>query len=164
MNVLTNDQITQKIKRLAIEILEHNYDEKEIVLLGMNNTGYTFAELLKTEIEKIYDKTLTLRRISINPKSPLKSGVEIEGGEAQFKGKVVIIADDVANTGRTLFYAFAPLLESLPKKVEVVVMVNRKHKNFPVKVDYKGLELATTIQEHIKVDISSKGNYSVVIN
>ena len=164
MIVLDNAQIKQKIKRLAIEILEHNFDEKEIVLLGMNSTGYVFAELLQVELAKIYDKALSMRRISINPKFPNKEEAEIEGGQADLKGKVVIIVDDVANTGRTLFYAFGPLMHILPKKVEVAVLVNRKHKFFPVKVDYMGLELATTVKEHIKVDISKPGHYSVVLD
>lgn len=161
MNVLNNAQIEQKIKRLAIEILEHNFDEKEIVLLGMNNTGYSFAGLLMVEMKKIYDKPLSLKRISINPKTPHKEDAIIEEGELVLKGKVVIIVDDVANTGRTLFYAFKPLLNILPKKVEVAVLVNRKHKHFPVKVDYMGLELATTVKERIMVDISNKGIYKV---
>jgi pyrimidine operon attenuation protein/uracil phosphoribosyltransferase len=161
MNVLNNAQIKQKIKRLAIEILEHNFDEKEIVLLGMNSTGHAFAELIQEELVKIYDKKLSIRRISIDPKNPHIEEAQIENGQADLKGKVVIIVDDVANTGRTLFYAFKPLMHILPKKVEVVVLVNRKHKYFPVKVDYMGLELATTVKEHIKVDISMKGNFSV---
>lgn len=164
MNVLDNAQIQQKIKRLAIEILEHNFDEGEIVLLGMNSTGYTFAELLQAELLKIYDKTLSIRRIKINPKFPIKEEAEIEGGQDDLKGKVLIIVDDVANTGRTIFYAFKPLMKILPKKVEVAVLVNRKHKNFPVKVDYLGLELATTVKEHIKVDISKAGHFSVILD
>ncbi|WP_235298340.1 phosphoribosyltransferase family protein [Portibacter marinus] len=161
MKVLNHDQIKQKITRLAIEILEHNFDEKEIVLLGMNNTGYSFATLLESELKKIYDQKLTIKRISINPKSPLKNDATIEDGEDYLKGKTVIIVDDVANTGRTIFYAFKPILNVLPKKVEVAVLVNRKHKNFPVKVDYMGLELATTVKESIKVDISEEGNFEV---
>ena len=163
MEVLNNDQITQKIKRLSIEILEHNYDEKEIILLGMNNTGYSFGKLLEEGIAKMYDKKLSLKRISINPAKPNIDPITIEDGIDQLKNKVVILVDDVANTGRTLFYAFKPILNVLPKSVEVAVLVNRKHKNFPVKVDYLGLELATTVKEQIIVDISKKGEYSVVL-
>ncbi len=161
MLVLDNDQILLKIKRLATEILEHNYDEKEIILLGLNNTGYSFAELLKIELDKIYDKTLSLRRISINPAKPASEPISIEGGVVQLKKKTIIVVDDVANTGRTIFYTFKPILEVLPKKVEVAVLVNRKHKSFPVKVDYMGIEFATTVKENINVDISKNGKYSV---
>lgn len=164
MIILQNDQINQKIKRIATEILEHNFDEKEIILLGMNKTGFSFAQMLEIELNKIYDKKLSIRRISINPAKPNSEPIEIEGGVDQLKRNVVIIVDDVANTGRTLFYAFKPILEILPKKVEVAVLVNRKHKSFPVKVDYMGIELATTVQEHIKVDISKPGAFEVSLN
>ena len=164
MLVLNNEQIIQKIKRLAIQILEFNYDENEIYLLGMNNTGYSFAEILKDELLTIYKKNLVLKRISINPAKPLTDPISIEDGVNQLKNKVVVVIDDVANTGRTLFYAFRPIMDVLPKKVEVAVLVNRKHKNFPVKVDYVGLELATTVKENINVDISKKGEFSVSLN
>ncbi len=163
MKVLNDEQIRQKIRRLAIEILEHNYDEKEIVLLGMNNTGYSFGELLKLEMDKIYPGKLVLRRIKLNPKAPHKEEALVEGGSAELRSKVVILVDDVANTGRTLFYAFKPLLDILPKKVEVAVLVNRKHKHFPVKVDFLGLELATTVKETIAVDIRTKDNFAVTL-
>ncbi len=159
--VLQNNQIVQKIKRIAIEILEQNFEMKEIILLGMNKTGYSFAELIAEEMNKIYDKDLILKRIVINPANPISDPIYIEDGVQQLKNKTVIIVDDVANTGRTIFYAFKPILEVLPKRVEVAVLINRKHKSFPVKVDYMGLELATTVKENIKVDISIKGNYSV---
>ncbi|GLR18303.1 phosphoribosyltransferase family protein [Portibacter lacus] len=161
MNVLDNVQVQQKIKRVAIEILEYNFDEKEIILLGMNNNGYTLAELLKAEMALIYPNPISIRRITLDPKYPNKEEAIIEEGVQNLKGKVIIIIDDVANTGRSLFYAFKPLLNILPKRVQVMVLVNRKHKSFPVKVDYMGLELATTVKEHIKVDIKNKGNYSV---
>ncbi len=77
------------------------------------------------------------------------------------KRKAIIIVDDVANTGRTLFYAFKPLMAILPKKIEIAVLIDRKHKSFPVKVDYVGMSLATTVQENIKVDISSKTDWAV---
>ena len=108
-------------------------------------------------------KKLSLKRISINPAKPNIDPITIEDGVDQLKNKAVILVDDVANTGRTLFYAFKPILDVLPKSVEVAVLVNRKHKNFPVKVDYHGLELATTVKEQIIVDISKKGEYSVVL-
>ena len=78
---------------------------------------------------------------------------QIDIDESLFKNKVVIIVDDVANTGRTIFFAFKPFLDILTKKVEVAVLVDRKHKSFPIKVDYVGLSLATTLKENIKVQL-----------
>lgn len=155
MKILSNTQIAQKINRLAIEILEHNYTEKEIILAGINNNGLGFAKLIKKAINKISEVEITLANISLNPAKPTSSEVSINLDEAQFKNKVVVIVDDVANTGRTIFFAFKPFLDILTKKVEVVVLVDRKHKSFPIKVDYVGLSLATTMQENIVVNLAT---------
>jgi pyrimidine operon attenuation protein/uracil phosphoribosyltransferase len=72
--------------------------------------------------------------------------------------------DDVANTGKTFFYAFKPLLEFTPKKVRVAVLVDRKHKAFPVSVDYVGLSLATTMHEHINVIIEESEKEGVYLS
>lgn len=153
MKLLTNTQIAQKINRLAIEILEHNYTEKSIVLAGINNNGLGFAKLIKRAINKISEVEITLANIELNPAKPTKDDVSIDLSDAELKNKVVIIVDDVANTGRTIFYAFKPFLDILTKKVEVAVLVDRKHKSFPIKVDYVGLSLATTLQDNIKVNL-----------
>jgi pyrimidine operon attenuation protein/uracil phosphoribosyltransferase len=153
MKLLSNTQIAQKINRLAIEILEHNYTEKSIVLAGINNNGLGFAKLIKRAINKISDVEITLANISLNPAKPTKDDVNIDLSDSELKNKVVIIVDDVANTGRTIFYAFKPFLDILTKKVEVAVLVDRKHKSFPIKVDYVGLSLATTLKDNIKVNL-----------
>ncbi|MFT6781440.1 MAG: pyrimidine operon attenuation protein/uracil phosphoribosyltransferase [Saprospiraceae bacterium] len=155
MKLLINTQIAQKINRLAIEILEHNYTEKSIVLAGINNNGLGFAKLIKKAINKISDVEITLANITLNPAKPTKDDVNIDLSDAQLKNEVVIIVDDVANTGRTIFYAFKPFLDILTKKVEVAVLVDRKHKSFPIKVDYVGLSLATTLQDNIKVKLGA---------
>ncbi|MFT6335754.1 MAG: pyrimidine operon attenuation protein/uracil phosphoribosyltransferase [Saprospiraceae bacterium] len=153
MKLLTNTQIAQKINRLAIEILEHNYTEKSIVLAGINNNGLGFAKLIKRAINKISEVEITLANISLNPAKPTKDDVSINLSDEELKNEVVIIVDDVANTGRTIFYAFKPFLDIITKKVEVAVLVDRKHKSFPIKVDYVGLSLATTLQDNIKVKL-----------
>lgn len=161
MKILTTTQIAQKINRLAIEILEHNYKEKEIILAGINNNGLGFAKLIKKAINKISEVEITLANISLNPAKPTSDEVTIDLEDSKFKNKVVIIIDDVANTGRTIFFAFKPFLDILTKKVEVAVLVDRKHKSFPIKVDYVGLSLATTLKENIKVNLQSAKNREV---
>lgn len=154
MKLLDQNQINQKIKRLAIEILENNYDESEIYLGGINNNGYEFAKLLKTAIKrKNKDIEIELFRIRLNPARPNQEEISISLDSSELEGKNLIIVDDVANTGRTIFYAFQPFLSILPHKVEVAVLVDRKHKKFPVKVDYMGISLATTLKDNISVKI-----------
>ncbi|MCO6478627.1 MAG: phosphoribosyltransferase [Phaeodactylibacter sp.] len=164
MKILEQEQIQQKIKRLAIEILENNYEEKELILGGINKTGLGFAKMLLEELKKITDIPITLTRIRINPAAPLSQEVQIELPPEQLEGKAIIVIDDVANTGRTLFYAMKPLLDVLPKKVEVAVLVDRTHKSFPVKVDYFGLSLATTLMNNIDVQILDVEEQAVFLN
>ncbi len=163
MKILNHREIKQKIKRLAIQMLEHNYDEQEIILAGINNNGTAFAKILKKELEKITNIPIQLTRIRLNPADPVEQEVELELAKEELTDRSVIIVDDVANTGRTIFYAFKPILSILPKKVEVAVLVDREHKSFPIKVDYLGLSLATTLKENIDVDISQADNFAVFL-
>ena len=153
MKILGGSQIKQKVKRMAYQIVEENFDATEIILIGINNNGYKFAELLLKEVKKVSNGKVSLNRLRLNPAQPLDAEVTLEKEIKDLKNKTVIIIDDVANTGRTIFFAFKPLLEMVPDKLEVAVLVDRTHKYFPIKVDYVGLSLATTMKEHIKVNI-----------
>ena len=164
MQILNDRQIRQKIKRLAIEIAEHNFEEKEIIFAGINNNGMAIAKLLAAELTSFGQHKITMTSLRLNPARPLASGVELGIPIEKVKGKVIIITDDVANTGRTIFYAVKPLLETLPKKVEVAVLVDRTHKSFPIKVDYCGLSLATTLLENIDVKIRDVKTFSVLLS
>ena len=161
MQVLGNRQIIQKVKRLAIQILERNYTEQEIILAGINNNGVVFAQLLLNELITMSNKSFILTRIKINPANPIANEIEIELPLESLNGKNIIVIDDVANTGRTLFYAVKPLMTILPNKIETAVLVDRKHKSFPIDVSYYGISLATTFQENIKVRLVEEGNFEV---
>ena len=164
MKILNERQINQKIKRLAIEILEHNFGEPELILAGINNNGMVFSELLMQELTKISNIPITVTRIRLNPANPIKSDIILEMPPEQVHNKVLIIVDDVANTGRTIFYAIKPILEVLPKKVEVAVLIDRSHKSFPIRVDYHGLSLATTLKNNIDVQIREVAENAVFLN
>lgn len=166
MKILDDRQIRRKIKRLAIEILENNFGEPEIILAGLNNNGVGFAQLLLNELLPLApsDLQLTLTRIRLNPANPVEYDPYIETPAEALREKVIIIVDDVANTGRTIFYAFQSLLKVIPKKVEVAVLVDRKHKSFPVKTDYVGLSLFTTLKNDIDVKIREVEEMAVYLN
>ncbi|MCC6724682.1 MAG: phosphoribosyltransferase, partial [Saprospiraceae bacterium] len=131
MKVLDDRKIRQKIRRLAIEIVEHNYDEQALILAGINNRGMAFAKLLVAELQGIAKQQIYLTQLRLNPADPLATPVTVGMPIEDLRDKVVIVVDDVANTGRTIFYACKPILETLPKKVEVAVLVDRTHKSFP---------------------------------
>ncbi len=154
MKVLDAPAVEQKIRRMAYQIYEHNYDVDELILLGINNNGYRFAELLYGELQRIVPWSVRLYRLRLNPAAPDAEPVRIEGiVTGALRGRSIVVIDDVANTGRTLFYAMKPLMETLPASVQTAVLVDRKHKSFPVQPDYVGLSLATTVQDHIQVHL-----------
>lgn len=164
MKILDKPQIEQKITRLAFEILENNFEEKSIVLAGINNNGTGFAQLLAKELSKITEIKIQLIQIKLNPANPLSSPIEVEPSVDSLKGKTIIVVDDVANTGRTIFYACRPLLDILPKKLEVAVLVDRKHKTFPIYPKYVGVSLATTLKEDIDARILNTEEWGVYMN
>jgi pyrimidine operon attenuation protein / uracil phosphoribosyltransferase len=161
MLILNDIQIRQKIKRLTIEILERNYDASEIILAGINNNGLAMADLLMQGLVEKTGIPITLTRIRLSPAAPVDNPILLEMPLQDVTGKVIIVVDDVANTGRSLFYALKPLMTILPKKIEIAVLVDRKHKSFPIQPDYVGMSLATTLKEHIDVKIRDINEMSV---
>jgi pyrimidine operon attenuation protein / uracil phosphoribosyltransferase len=155
MKLLDAQKIKQKTKRIAIEILENNAKEQQIILAGVNSNGMAFAKMLLEEMAeiKIIQPEIILTKITLNPANPVDQPVTVEMQLENLKDKTVILVDDVANTGRTLQYAMKPLLDVLPKKIELAVLVDRMHKSFPVSPNYVGIALATTLKENIDVQI-----------
>ncbi|MDZ7880791.1 MAG: phosphoribosyltransferase family protein [Saprospiraceae bacterium] len=164
MKILDKQQILRKIQRLTVEILERNFGEKEIILVGINRNGLAMASLLGKEFEGRTTTKVTLTQLHINPAKPLEGSVFVDMPLNDINNKVVILIDDVANTGRTFFYAIRPFLDAMPKKVEVAVLVDRKHKSFPIQPDYVGLSLATTLKENIDVQIKEVEDWAVYLN
>lgn len=151
--ILDQAAIRQKTRRIAYQIVEDNYDEKEIIMLGIDGTGYEYAQLLKKEIESISEISIKLLNLKLDKQKPLSQPIEIGGTKLSLDNKVILMVDDVANTGKTMYYALKPVMEYSPRKVQVAVLVDRQHKLFPISSDFVGLSLNTTMQEHIRVEL-----------
>ncbi len=165
MTILNDKQIKQKLTRLAYEIIEQNTDQKDVYLAGINTNGSSMAKLLMKEIEAIKSKKpqFHLIQISLNPAKPHIDQVSINTELSTLTNKSVIVVDDVANTGRTLFFAFAPFMSIILQKLQAAVLIDRKHKSYPISVAYVGLSLATTIKDNISVQLDEKSKYSAII-
>lgn len=146
--ILSVTQIEHKLKRMAYEIWEQNSGEQEIVMLGIANGGAVVAASLKRILEEISPLQVHFETLEINKKKVYDFAPQLQ---ADLKNKVLIVVDDVAMSGKTLLYAIKPLLDHKPRKVQIAVLVDRKHKNFPVTADIIGYSIASTIQEHIVV-------------
>lgn len=149
--VLDSRQIAQKISRIAYEIYENNYLEKEIIVAGIAGSGYEFAQRIEKALSSISGIKTSLVEISINKKDPLEVKKEAKISAKLIEDKVILLVDDVLNSGKTLIYGAKLFLDAPIKKLSTVVLVDRNHTRFPVKADYVGLSLSTTMQEHITV-------------
>ena len=147
--VLDAEQIRRKIKRMSLEVAEQNLEEKELIIAGIAGNGEVVAKALIKELNKLSVFKTIFMTIQLNKKDPLRVSLN---NSSDFSEKVVLIVDDVANTGRTMLYALKPFLEKYPKKIQTLVLVERSHKLFPVETDFTGLSIATTLQEHIAVE------------
>lgn len=150
--VLNTVQIQQKIKRMAFEVYENNAKEKLLILAGIEGQGHAFAKTLAKEIKAIAEIEVNVLKVSVDKLAETQSEVSIDA-KASFKKKVVILVDDVLNSGRTLAYAMKPFLETGVKKMEVAVLVNRSHTLFPITPTYTGYKLSTTLTDHVEVKL-----------
>ena len=149
--ILDAAQIRQKVRRMAYEIYENNFREKNIVVAGIDGQGYTLAKLLAREVEAIGDLKIFLVRVSIDKMVPQQSEVTLDCEIKEIRKKCIVFVDDVLNTGRTFAYGLKPFLNVEVKKIEIAVLVNRSHTLFPIYPQYTGYELATTLSEHVEV-------------
>ena len=152
--ILSHQQILQIVKRMAYEIYEENYRTQALFLAGIDTNGHKISELIKTQIEEISDIRIQLIRIDID-KSAISQPKVSFSAKPQKSNFTLIIIDDVLNSGATMTYALRPFLEMNAAKIQTAVLVNRSHKRFPIAVNYKGLELGTTIEEHINVQLDN---------
>lgn len=134
---------------MALQVAESNTEEGSIIVAGIAGNGAVLAQKLVAELRQVSALEVQYLSIRLNKKEPTNASLE---QDMDFTGKVILVVDDVANSGRTLLYALKPFLSYLPKKIQTLVLVERSHKLFAVQPDYVGLSVATTLQEHITVE------------
>jgi pyrimidine operon attenuation protein / uracil phosphoribosyltransferase len=149
--ILSADAAIKKMRRMAYEILENNADEDHIIFAGIADNGLVVAEAVAGMVKEISGKSTEIISLTLDKRHP--TTVETDR-PVDFNEKIVIIVDDVTNSGKTLTYALKPVLEAYPRKIQTLVMVERSHKKYPVHPDYVGLSLSTFLHEHIFVEVS----------
>jgi len=159
--ILTNDQIQHKTRRIAFQIYETFSKEKEVVIAGINGNGFIFAENIAAMLKEISDLNVVLCEVIIDKKKPLaKASTSIS--EKDYKNKPLVLVDDVLNSGTTLMYGIKHFLEVPLKKFKTAVLINRNHKKYPVKADFKGISLSTSMQEHISVKFNKENSVATL--
>lgn len=163
VKILNTLQIRQKINRLAFEVYENNFSEKELLVVGIEGNGYKVAMQLSEKLKEISPLKISLGKIKLNKEKPWEGEPVIDFAEKAFINKAIILVDDVLNSGKTLMYAVKLFLDKPVKKINTVILVDRSHTRFPVKADYVGLTLSTSLQEHIEADFSKKEKEAVYL-
>ena len=151
--ILNKEQANQKLHRMALEIAEQlSEDNANLYLIGVAKKGVVISEFIFQYLQPYFQKKMELLSVELNKDAPSEITLS---KSVNFNNSKVILIDDVANSGKTLTYALKPLLEFHPKRIQTLVLVERTYKKFPIKPDYIGLSIATTIQEHISVEIEN---------
>jgi len=157
--ILTQQQIQQIVKRIAYQIYETFVNENEIVIAGIANSGYVFAKKISDEVSKISDLKVILGKVEVNKQDPLQE-IKTDLQKADYENKSVVLIDDVMNSGATLIYGVKYFLEVPLKKFKTAVLIDRSHKKYPVKADFKGISLSTSSLEHIQVVFNDTEEYA----
>jgi len=151
-NILSAEVADKKLRRMALQVAEQNYDAKQLILVGIKANGIFIAHIISKYLEEVFKGEVIVLALSMDKKKPADISLD---NKMDFNGKTILLIDDVANSGRTMLYALKPLLEQLPQKIQTLALVERTHKTFPIDVDYVGLSVSTTTDEHISVEVKN---------
>ena len=154
--VLDHEHVQRKLRRIAHQLHEEHVDERAIVLVGIAPRGATMAKRLAALLEGIAEFKVVLAELALDKDRPLSTPVRLDADPKQIKGRVVVLVDDVLMSGRTLMHAAEHLVQAAPKRLTTVVLVDRRHRLYPIRADIVGLTLSTTMQEHISVEFGRK--------
>ncbi|MBT8195828.1 MAG: phosphoribosyltransferase [Bacteroidia bacterium] len=153
--LLDKKAIQHRIDRIAYQLYEDNYKENELFIAGIHDRGYILAKKIEKALAKLSNMNTTLLKLEIDKDNPLSKEIEIDTDVKMLKGKVVVVVDDVLNSGKTLMYSLRPFLEVRVKKLRTVLLIDRDHKRYPIRANYVGLRLSTTLKEHVSVNLKS---------
>jgi pyrimidine operon attenuation protein/uracil phosphoribosyltransferase len=160
--ILNHQEIDHKIKRIAYQIYETNVDQKEIVLAGIESNGYVLAEKIRHQLEEISEIKVLLCTVKINKKNPTAT-ITTSLKREEYSNKSLVLVDDVLHSGTTLIYGVKHFLDSPLTQFKTAVLVNRNHKKYPIKADFKGISLSTSLNEHIDVVFDGRNSKVVLV-
>lgn len=162
--ILAHKQITHIIKRMAYQVYEDNISEEELIVAGVRGEGYILAQLIADELEKISYLNIELLAIEIDKKNPIEKDIVLnpKRNAEDLHQKSVVVIDDVLNSGSTLLFSLQPFLKQPMRQIKTAVLVNRNHKKYPVKADFKGISLSTSSHENVRVSLAPEA-FQVVL-
>ena len=161
--ILSHQQIEQKINRLAHQLLENCFQEKEIFIGGIQGNGYILAKKLSAIIQKHSELNINLFEIKINKSEPWTEDVQLSLDKQTMENGYIVLVDDVFNSGKTMQFALVEILQFPTKAIKTLTLVDRKHRRFPIKANFVGLSLSTTLKEHVKIELTDKNSKAYLV-
>ena len=161
--ILSHLQIEQKINRLAHQLLENCFEEKEIFIGGIQGNGYILAERLSSIIVANSDLKTNLFEVKLNKSEPWSKDITLSMDQKKMENGYIVLVDDVLNSGKTMQYALVEILQFRTKAIKTLTLVDRKHRRFPIKANFVGMSLSTTLKQHVEVDLKSKKNKAYLV-
>ena len=156
--ILNKQDVENKIKRIGLEIIEDNINCSKIILFGISDNGKLITQKLMGHINKISNISADLIQVNVNNES-----LEYDN-KFDILNQSIVIIGDVSQSGKTLQIVISDLMKYKPSKIKTSVIINRDHSLFPVKIDYSGLILSTSVKEHVDVVINKNGDLSVYLS
>jgi len=148
--ILSRETAARKLNRLAMEVAERNLGNNELILIGIRENGIHIARSIAKHLTAVFAGRIKVLELWLDKKQPRDIRLS---EEMDFSGKHILLVDDVANSGRTMLYSLKPLLDHYPARVETLALLERTHKQYPIAVDYVGLSVSTSPEEHIVVEV-----------
>jgi len=155
--ILNNVDVEKKIERISLQILEDNIDEEKIVIFGISDNGVIIAKKIIEHLNKTSKLQANLCKV-LNDNS-IKYDQKFD-----ISNTSILIIDDVSQSGKSLQSVISDLFKFNPKRIKTAVIVNRDHSLFPVKIDYSGISLSTSVNEHVEFTIDADTKMTVYLN
>lgn len=149
--LLEHPSAEARLRRMAFQLMEYYFGQPLPALVGLKEKGPRLVEYLNNVLYETVGKSAAVGYWS------QQEGISFQ--EA-FQPEALVLVDDVLYTGSTMYYALRDAMELNPKVVQVAVLVDRGHRKLPIRPDYVGLELATTLQEYVRIRIDEAGQIS----
>jgi len=151
--ILNQEAANQKLHRMALELAENlSGSDAALILVGVKDSGLVIAHKIALLIRPYIKNEIKIISVSLDKDMPKEV---LLSENINLNDLNVVLIDDVANSGKTLLYGLKPLLDYYPRTVQTMVMVERMHKLYPVKPDYVGLSVATTLEDHIQLEVTN---------
>lgn len=162
-NILSHKEIQQKITRLGHQVLENCFEEPVIYIGGICGNGIKLANEIYKIIRANSDQQIEVFEITVDKDEPWKKPITLSIDENNLKNAYIILVDDVLNSGKTMQYSLVKMLERPTKSIKTVALVDRTHRRYPIKADFVGISLSTTLKERVEVDLDKENSRAYLV-